>query len=177
MLLIRFDTLWRRSRFTLYLVITAIALLLLNLAIKFGQAAEHGLTATVDYASSGDTLELLFELSPEMPITTIRLAGIQAPNLEQEPWGQAARQCLQDLRNAVIQLETEDWTADQYGRLWAYGWHGREMLNRRVLAEGCGYLTEPSQGPHYQELLYAQELARLLGLGIWDPKQPLRETQ
>jgi micrococcal nuclease len=134
------------------------------------------MTATVDYALNGDTLELLFELSADVPATQLRLTGVQAPSLGQDPWGTAARECLSDLRNEIITVTTNDWTVDPYGRVWVDAWHGQEWLNQRVLAQGCGYLSGDrlAEPQNFQSLMYAQEAARLLGLGIWDPQQPLR---
>lgn len=141
-------------------------------------ATPSRLTATVDYAKSGNTLELLPGLGPQLPTTTIRLAAIEAPDRDQTPWGEQARQCLSDLGNQIIYLESVDGRLDAYDRLWAYAWLGTKSINQLSLAEGCTYLATPdrSQGPRYQNFLYAQERARLLGFGIWDPAQPLRET-
>jgi|GEM_PF-2190020 len=164
----------RGRRSHLWLGLIAIALLLLNVT---AQADDARLTATVDYAKSGNTLELLFELSPELPVRTIRLAAIEAPDREQAPWGEQARKCLADLSNEIIRLEVTASLPDAYNRLWAYGWLGQASINQRSLAAGCTYLADPSESssPYYRELLYAQEQARLLGLGIWSPTQPLRE--
>lgn len=168
----------RRSRLIGWSVVVAIALLLIGDWHAIGQTQGGSITATVDYAASGNTLELLFELSPELPITTIRLEGMQAPDLAQVPWGKDARDCLAGLRNQIIRVETDDWTVDKHDRLWAYSWKGHELLNQTMLEQGCAYLTADrlAAGSHYQRLLYAQERARLLGLGIWHPDQPLRET-
>lgn len=165
--------LWGRS--PIWLGLMAIAVLLFNV---LAQADEGRLTATVDYAKSGNTLELLFELSPELPVTTIRLAAIEAPDRDQAPWGEAARACLADLHNQIIYLAPVAAAPDQYDRLWAYGWLGRQSINERSLAAGCSYLADPSEAGSLgnQPFLYAQEQARLLGLGIWNPANPLRET-
>ena len=168
---------WHRLLHLRWAMVGTIGLLMLGL-MSSGHGADVTLTATVDYAKSGNTLELLTELSPELPITTVRLTGIQAPDLDQEPWGEAARDCLTDLRDQVIRLETDDWTPDVYNRLWAYGWQGRELINAATLEQGCAYLAA-AELPHLQyglDLLYAQESARLLGRGIWNPDNPLRET-
>lgn len=165
-----------RSRPRLHGIAITTALIILLLGWLTHRATSTPMTATVDYAPNGDTLELLFELNAAVPATKIRLAGVQAPSLEQAPWGAAARECLSDLRNEVITIETTDWTVDRYGRVWADAWHGQEWLNRRVLAQGCGYLSrDRAPTPQYAQLVYAQEAARLLGLGIWNPQQPLRK--
>ncbi|WP_160299601.1 thermonuclease family protein [Leptolyngbya iicbica] len=155
-----------------------IALLAIALVLTGIPPATANLTATVDYAKSGNTLELLFELSPEQPVTAIRLAAIEAPDRDQAPWGSQSRDCLTDLQDQIIQLELVDDQPDTYNRLWAYGWQNRDLINATSLAQGCTYLADPTDqfSPYYQKLLYAQERSRLLGLGIWDPESPLRET-
>ncbi|WP_204141759.1 thermonuclease family protein [Halomicronema sp. CCY15110] len=162
----------RRSR------LIGLAAIVLALILWLIPPAAATQTVTIDYAKSGNTLELLFELSPEQPVTAIRLAAIEAPDRDQEPWGSQARDCLADLRDQIIQLELVDNQPDAYNRLWAYGWQQGELINATSLAQGCTYLADPTDefSPHYQELLYAQERSRLLGLGIWDPQNPLRET-
>ncbi|HEY9886755.1 MAG TPA: thermonuclease family protein [Candidatus Obscuribacterales bacterium] len=156
----------------------AIALVVLLFTGLGGTTLAARPTATIAYAKSGHTLAVLAALSPDLPASAIRLEGIQAPDLQQVPWGEAARDCLAPLREAVVALETEDWSADQYDRLWAYVWAGKQLVNRDLLAQGCAYLAGDrlAQGQHHTALLYAQESARLLGLGIWNPAQPLRET-
>ncbi|MGD1860126.1 MAG: thermonuclease family protein [Leptolyngbyaceae cyanobacterium] len=163
----------------LQLLLVGIAIASLMLWLNVAPAAiANRLTVTVNYAKSGHTLELLPDLGSEISTTTIRLAAIEAPDRDQNPWGDASRECLSDLENEIIYVEPVDSSPDAYNRLWAYSWLGSESINRRSLAEGCAYLTAPdqSQSPQYQSFLYAQERARLLGLGIWNPMLPLRET-
>lgn len=162
-----------RSLITIALV--AIALWGVSVTVN---ANDTRLTATVDYPKSGNTLELLFDVSPAQPVTTIRLAAIEAPDAQQTPWGPQARDCLNDLNNQIIHLELVEEKPDAYERLWAYGWLGKKFINEHVLVNGCAYLAAPAENssPYYRDLLYAQEEARLLGLGIWNPENPLRET-
>lgn len=136
------------------------------------------LMATVAYAKSGQTLELQSELSPQLPVLDIRLAGIQAPDLRQEPWGPAARECLATLTAGTVRIEPQTSTPDGYNRLWAYVWAGQQLVNAELLAQGCAFLESDRSGQqrYGEELVYAQEYARLLGLGIWSADQPLRET-
>lgn len=142
------------------------------------QAQASTTLARVDYAKSGHTLELLYELSPQMPVMEVRLAGIQAPDIRQEPWGQQARQCLTDLVDDEVRIESHGIQPDQYNRLWANVWAEGRLLNAALLARGCAYLDSDrlSAQRYGTDLIHAQEEARLLGRGIWSPEAPLRQT-
>ncbi|MDB9527214.1 thermonuclease family protein [Oscillatoria sp. CS-180] len=161
-----------------WLTWSAIALLILAVMITGARSETTTVTATVDYAKSGNTLELLWPLTPESPVTTLRLEGIQAPDAEQTPWGNTARNCLKEVREQIVRVESDDWTPDAHNRLWAYVWNGKTLLNVQLLEQGCAYIAGDRlpYGHHTAALIYAQEKARLLGLGIWNPETPLRET-
>lgn len=157
----------------------AIAAFALLISISLIQAQEHPIAAKVDYAKSGHTLELLSELSPTTPVLDIRLAGIQAPSRDQNPWGSEARECLADLvndRRVRIEPQSEPAIPDKYNRLWAYVWHESELMNAAALAHGCAYLQSDRLATerYATQLIHAQAKARILGLGLWDPENPLR---
>jgi micrococcal nuclease len=58
----------------------------------------------------------------------------------------------------------------------AYLWHDHQLLNEVLVEEGLVLAHSRSPNTKYeQRLSYAQEKARLLGVGIWNPKQPLRQ--
>ncbi|NER81496.1 MAG: thermonuclease family protein [Leptolyngbya sp. SIO1D8] len=141
-------------------------------------AQAEKLVGIVDYPKSGHTFELLSELSAQIPILDIRLAGIQAPDMQQKPWGPEARQCLSELAKGSVHIEPQALTPDRYDRLWAYVWKDKQLINAAVLAQGCAFLDSDrlSQQRYGETLIYAQEEARLLGKGIWAPDTPLRET-
>ena len=158
--------------------ICAAAVLISIFSSGLVQAQESKILAQVDYAKSGHTLELLAELSAGIPVMDIRLAGVQAPDMEQVPWGPDARQCLSELADDQVRVEPQATIPDKYNRLWAYVWHESQLVNAALLAQGCALLDSDrlSQQRYGDQLIYAQESARLLGLGIWDPDHPLRET-
>ena len=134
---------------------------------------------------SGQSLEVLL---PGSPLTqSVRLAGIDAPDPQQEPWGAQATAALQQrLVGQSIRLElAADSLAsatDAYGRLWAYLWVGDDLVNADLLAEGWGLMQEPSQNalmthiPYANRFSHAQEQARLLGHGIWATASPMRQS-
>ncbi|WP_162160843.1 thermonuclease family protein [Leptolyngbya sp. PCC 6406] len=137
--------------------------------------------ATVDRVQSGQTLELLYPLPINSALTVdkIRLSAITAPDLKQEPWGPEARNCLRDqVQRQVVRIEPASANADSYGRLWANVWWGDRLINETLLEAGCVFLDEAALAhhPHREKLIYAQERARILGLGVWNPAQPLRQS-
>ena len=143
------------------------------------RAQSPGVAAVVDRALSGQSVELLYPLKTPAEVNILRLAGITAPDLDQVPWGPAARDCLnQQVREQTARIEAIDTNVDDYGRLWAYVWLGDRLVNQPLLAEGCVYIDEDALVHHSQrqDWIHAQERARLLGLGIWNPDQPLRQS-
>ena len=66
---------------------------------------------------------------------------------------------------------------DSYGRQWAYVWLKGQLVNQMLIADGK--VLEDGRSPHLdyaQQFSHAQHRARTLGLGIWDPDHPMRQT-
>jgi len=116
----------------------------------------------------------------------VRLIGIEAPDLRQQPWGTAAKTRIEQLigetrgQQLILQsvlLEPDVQTKDSFGRWLAYVWHDGVMLNEQLIKEGYVLATPRSPNNKYNErLIRAQEYARIMGYGIWNPEQPLRLT-
>lgn len=131
---------------------------------------------------SGQTIEVL-DASGQNPLAErVRLLGIEAPDWKhQQPWSDQARQQLETLigsdRTVWLESDVQPGLSHSDGsqlRL-AYVWQGKDLLNER-LVEG-GYVLAHARSPNLkyeQRLAYAQEKARLLGVGIWNPNQPMR---
>ena len=119
---------------------------------------------------SGQTLQLMGR--------RVRLIGIDAPDLQQQPWGRAAKEQLQALIGGrTVSLEFDVQNQDQLGRRLAYIWQDGELLNEKLVAEG--YVLAVPRDPNHkydQRLSRAQEWARLMEKGIWNPNQPMRLT-
>ncbi|NJN20163.1 MAG: thermonuclease family protein [Leptolyngbya sp. RL_3_1] len=166
-----------RCRLLLQLLLVGVALV--GVIVLGVQSQSPRTVAVVDYAVSGQSLALLYPLETSVEVSTLRLAGITAPDLDQAPWGPAARDCLnQQVRDQTVRIEAQDPEVDSFGRLWAYVWRGENLVNQILLAEGCAYIDETAllHHPQSEDWIYAQERARILGLGIWDPDQPLRQS-
>ena len=110
-------------------------------------------------------------------VTKVRIIGIDAPDLRQSPWGEAAKQRLGELLGRdYIQLETETPTTDSYDRLLAHVWHNGTLISEQLVREGYVLADTKYSHKYSQRLLNAREYARLLGYGIWNPEQPMRQT-
>lgn len=157
------------------LVLISCALLLLGC----GDAETNSelISAKVERVVSGQTIEISAISLENTEITKVRIIGIDAPDLRQSPWGEAAKQRLQDLVGRdFIQLETETETTDSYDRLLAHVWHNGTLISEQLVKEGYVLANTKYSHKYSQRLLNAREYARLLGYGIWNPEQPMRKT-
>lgn len=136
----------------------------------------QGFMAKVDRVISGQLLEIGgIEGHPEITERII-LNGIAVPDLKQQPWGEAARSKLEEWVKQPILVESDLEARKQSGQRLAYVWQGKELLNEKLVAEG--YALAVSQPPNTKydiRLSRAQDRARILGLGIWNPEKPLRD--
>ena len=140
-----------------------------------------GLTAKVQRVVSGQTIDVLIPSQPAI-IERVRLIGITAPGLQQHPWGVAAKNKLEELLSQrgtqkVLQsvvLETED-VKDRFERRLAYVWIDGHLVNEQLVAQGY-VLADPDWGKYSQRLTRAQEYARIMEYGIWNPERPMRLT-
>lgn len=119
----------------------------------------------------GDTLSVLISNREEK----IRLIGIDAPELGQEPWGRKAKRKLQDIirkTDKTVRIELDVDERDKYGRLLAYLWakDGR-LVNEEMVRSGYALLyTIPPNVKYVDRLRKAQEMASKKKVGIWGEK-------
>lgn len=178
------------SQFNLNAVVKALLgrarqILLLGLALLLVSCQTSptpgGVAVKVEQVLNGQLVEVSLPTGSGT-VERIRLSGIEAPDLEQLPWGQQAKQRLEELLMAspdapVLRLETLTQETDRANQKWAYLWRGKTLINQQVVEEGLALALSPSSdGKYAQRLADAQEKARLMGLGIWDPKSPMRQT-
>lgn len=132
---------------------------------------------------SGQTLEVL-AMNGQTPITErVRLLGIDAPTGNQEPWSTQAKERLDALigqdRVVLLERDVESVREFQNGakQKLAYVWQGDRLLNEALVEEGYALARSFFPNTKYeQRLTYAQEKARLTGVGIWNPSQPMAQT-
>jgi micrococcal nuclease len=107
----------------------------------------------------------------------VRLIGVDAPELEQKPWGERARRFTRTMalrRRAVIEPGAEP--RDKHGRLLAYVFVQGRMVNEELLRNGLAVLfTIPPNSRYAERLAAGEQAARAAGIGIWDPRNGLKE--
>ncbi len=135
---------------------------------------------------SGQTLDVLNTNQQPPLIERVRLIGIEAPDLKQHPWGAAAKNRFEKMitkitgQQLVLQpvfLEPDVQEKDSSGRWLAYVWHDNVLLNELLVKEGYVLAAPRSPNNKYDSrIARAQEYARIMGYGIWNPDQPMRLT-
>jgi micrococcal nuclease len=138
----------------------------------------EGLTVQVQQVNTGRDFEVAGLVGQPEITEQVRLEGIDVPDLAQFPWGEAAKaQLKQLLGNQPVLLETDAEMRDTDGRRLAYVWLNGNLLNEMLVAKGFALaVSHPPNQKYDQRLAHAQDRARALGLGVWDPRQPLRST-
>lgn len=136
-------------------------------------AINNGMQAQIVRIVSGQTLEAI-SMGKALKV---RLAGIEAPDIQQQPWGQIAQRQLETMVSGKIVTLELDGSPDKFGRQWAYVWQNDKLLNEQLLKEGYVLWDGRSRDRKYDDRLEkAQAWARIMGRGVWDVKQPMRQT-
>lgn len=123
---------------------------------------------------SAQTLEVNFRGED----VTIRLAGFDAPGRKQLPWGEAAyRLLIQKLAQpGMLTFEPSEAERDRYDRQWGYLWQDDQLINAWIVEQGYGLVEPGGLTPYKTQLSHAQDYARIMGVGVWNPQQPMRQT-
>lgn len=164
-----------RRVFRIIVVFTAsIGILFFSFNGRYQAGAQHPGTAYVRVVEvhDGDTVGVILQGKREK----VRLIGIDAPELDQRPWGLKAKRHLKELigiSKQIVSLEFDVEKRDKHGRLLCYLWTSdRRMLNLQMLKDGYAMLfTVPPNIRYVDELKKAQQEARQKGLGIWSNKR------
>ncbi|AFY46271.1 micrococcal nuclease-like nuclease [Nostoc sp. PCC 7524] len=129
---------------------------------------------------SGQTLEVVGMAEQPNLISQVRLVGVDAPDLRQYPWGEQSKELLEKLVGDLtkpVKLEFDIEAKDKIGRTLAYVWKDNQLLNEQVIKQGYALFVERSPNQkHNQRLERAQQWARIMGKGIWNPEKPMRQT-
>jgi len=135
-------------------------------------AQQSQLTATVLSVGDGDT----FRVQSQGKTITVRLACVDAPEMAQAPYGQAAAQRLKQLlpRGQRVVLSVVE--TDRYGRTVAEVYAGNTSVNLQLVKEGLAVVY-----PQYLKgcpglrtpLLQAEQQAKQRRLQFWSQSQPM----
>ena len=104
----------------------------------------------------------------------MRIVQIDAPELETDCYGQAARRALLRLASPGTRVTLERDPAldaiDRYGRLLRYVAAGGRDVGIALVSEGAAepYFFRNERGRHAAELLRAAKRARAQRSGLWD---------
>lgn len=129
-------------------------------ALPFGPAPSCDVVDVHD----GDTLKLDCAWDEATPrFLTVRLYCIDAPELDQEPWGNLARDHLRSLAAKVVAIKPVEW--DRYGRLVAIIHSMNGELGLRMVTDGFA----PVYPKYCRDKRYydAETSAKTRGDGVW----------
>ncbi|HYV98546.1 MAG TPA: thermonuclease family protein [Gemmatimonadaceae bacterium] len=118
---------------------------------------------TVTHIGDGDTITC-------REIGRVRLIGIDAPELDQRPYGADALKALEQLIpvGAHIQIERDVEPRDQYDRTLGYAWANGKLVNWLMIRYGWVVLYTVPPNVQYATLFtQAERSARTEHAGVW----------
>jgi micrococcal nuclease len=155
---------------TIFFIVVAVFYLAYDKYSFSKQNAAEPFVSVVSVAD-GDTVTVLIDRKEQK----VRLIGIDAPELGQEPWGPKSKKYMEDLLQASgwkVGLEYDVERRDKFGRTLAYlrTTDGR-IINLLMVEGGYAMLftVAPNVG-YVNELTAAQTEARNKKLGVWSEK-------
>jgi endonuclease YncB( thermonuclease family) len=138
--------------------------LLASLLLLPGGAAAAGPAATVLSVGDGDTITV----RQGSERIRVRLACIDAPETSQRPWGQQARQQLQQLApvGSTVQLQVK--ATDRYGRTVAEVFSGGRNINQALVASGAAFVYwQYAQRCDRNAYASLEQRAKAQRVGVW----------
>lgn len=148
---------------------------------------DNAITVQVQRIVSGHTIEVVDPTRQPPRSDRVRLIGIEAPDLKQHPWGAAAKARLEQILSTktgqqlvlipvILEPDVKP-EPDNAGRWPAYVWQNDVLINEQLVKEGFVLAAPRVPNNKYDtRLARAQEYARIMGYGIWNPAQPMRLT-
>lgn len=118
----------------------------------------------LDYVKDGDTLVV----SNDSLVESVRLYGIDCPELAQEPYGHLARQRILQLLEPYKQIDVIEVNRDSYNRLVGEVWVIDGCINTQLLGEGYAVAYRRHLRDEYRDrYLQAEANARKYRLQFW----------
>lgn len=138
----------------------------------------QGFTAEVVQVVTGREVEVTGVAGQPEITERVQLEGVAVPDLTQQPWGEAAKNWLAHaIAHQSILVESDAEPRSPTGQRLGYLWRNGALLNEQLVAAGQALvLPHPPNDKYDDRLAQAQDRARILGLGIWNPANPLRQT-
>lgn len=181
-----------RRRWTRRGIASALALLALSVALdRWGVFNHHGddwanydrQVVLVSRVVDGDTVHV--RRAGELSEDTIRLLGIDAPEVSHAPggvdahWGRASTRALEERiadKSVTVRLDATQ-TRDKYGRLLAYLYiSDAENVNLWLVQNGHAYAHRIYPHSMQRQFEQAEDEARSKGRGLWaevtEPQMP-----
>lgn len=149
------------------------------ISLSFTYALVAGTPVVAANVHDGDTVSISIKSLFGIVIGTekVRLIGIDAPEIKQEPWGRRAKKHLKKLINesgGSVYLEYDLDRRDKYGRILAYLWDKKgRMINEKMVEDGYAtVLTIPPNVKYVKRFIEAQQMARKNKAGMWGKGNP-----
>jgi micrococcal nuclease len=157
-------------------IILVIILTIANIILQSGRVPQppNGESWLITKVVSGQSVEAVRQDSNHKP-TRVRLIGISAPLKAQTPWGDRARERLEQLvKDQTVLFEYDQDRQDSDDRPLVYIWQAKSLINAELVKEGYAIADSFPPNNKYEALLeQLQAQARLLEYGIWDPQNPM----
>lgn len=122
---------------------------------------------TVLEVHDGDTLSIMIASK----VYRARLIGIDAPEMDQRPWGERAKRALRGMlkEGETVLVETDVERLDRYNRLLVYLFNKEGIfINEKMLFNGYAVLlTIPPNVKYVERFVIAEKKARQQKKGIW----------
>lgn len=167
-----------------YLILCAILCLIIS-SCGANQISDDAIAVSVKRVISGQTIEVIMNNKP----VKIRLSGIEIPKIANHQstttWREEAKQELvklltnnyqQTLNQITLQLELapnfEQENSSQF--LQGYLWHEGKLINQQIIKQGLAIANlNYTEGKYDQQLILAQEYARMMENGVWNPQKSI----
>lgn len=134
---------------------------------KFGEDGGAPLACAVSYVADGDTMELLCDGAKQR----VRLHCIDAPELDQSPWGRASRNHLRSItprRVILIPKPAKHGYRDRFGRtVGEVLVPGEDPLSLNIAQVRTGNAAVYSRFCDEDRYYRTEEIARSARSGIW----------